>query len=230
MQPPSIVPAMSISGAGAYLRPHGVASQSLQPVAFSSGYLAGRTIRVHLEEIQKADVGRKFVQKDKRPLDPPPVVLCRFYEVLSRGSSRVEIEMDPEMMTDTVCHVELFPIPDGGGSVNAQPVHEDIPVLPPLLPTGLSSTSAVPMRPNPDVGTFESHRDVEPPMLHQADATHDLSSIPEELPPLHTALQSGYPQPQSSVQTSPGILQQDAIIDPEGQTSVSLPTDISSLL
>ena len=119
-------------------------------------------------------------------------------------------------MTDTVCHVELFPIPDGGGSVNAQPLHEDIPVLPPHLPMSLSSTSAVPMRPNSDVGTSESHRDVESPMLHPADATHDRSSIPEELPPLYTALQSGYPQPQSSVKTSPEILQQDAIINPEG--------------
>ncbi len=82
---------------------------------FESGPLAGRTVRVSLQELQKADHGRKYApsctlapakvlssesvlivvgipwsrygRKDKRPLDPPPVVQMKCYQIARQGSS-----------------------------------------------------------------------------------------------------------------------------------------------
>ncbi|KAI0372689.1 hypothetical protein BV20DRAFT_963751 [Pilatotrama ljubarskyi] len=100
--------------AGAYVCPRIVPSDIGRPVTFSSGLCAGRTVRVELEEIQKADLGRKYARKDKRPLDPPPVVVCRYYEVLDTGSGRIaEQEIDPEQVAvGAICHVDLFPVPN----------------------------------------------------------------------------------------------------------------------
>ncbi|KAJ2975928.1 hypothetical protein NUW54_g11652 [Trametes sanguinea] len=68
---------------------------------------------MELQEIQKPDLGRKFARKDKRPLDPPPVVLCRFYETLNGPDGRrIEVEMDPATPSlGAVCHLDLFPVP-----------------------------------------------------------------------------------------------------------------------
>ncbi|CDO69481.1 hypothetical protein BN946_scf184662.g1, partial [Trametes cinnabarina] len=43
----------------------------------------------------------RYATKDKRPIDPPPVVFCRFFEVVDRGNGAgpVEVEIDP---TDAV--------------------------------------------------------------------------------------------------------------------------------
>ncbi|KAL7280908.1 hypothetical protein ACG7TL_005852 [Trametes sanguinea] len=91
----------------AYPRPHAVPREIGRPVRYDYGHLAQRTIRVEVEEIQKADLGRKYTRKDKRPLDPPPVVLCRFYELIERdnGNPPVEVDVDPDEMVD------LFPVP-----------------------------------------------------------------------------------------------------------------------
>ena len=90
------------------------------PHHVSSGVFAGRTIRAELEEVQKADLGRKCAdpprpapiqahlnmqnmgsgalsaldgrqrtaRKDRRPLDPPPVIALRIYEVFNVGTDR----------------------------------------------------------------------------------------------------------------------------------------------
>lgn len=90
------------------------------PHYVTSGVFAGRTIRAELEEVQKADLGRKCAdpprpapiqahlgmqnidsgplsaldgrqrtaRKDRRPLDPPPVVALRLYEVFNVGTDR----------------------------------------------------------------------------------------------------------------------------------------------
>ncbi|KAI9056496.1 hypothetical protein FKP32DRAFT_1615973 [Trametes sanguinea] len=83
------------------------------PHTFTIGLLSPRTIRVRLEEIQKPDLGRKYARKDKRPLDPPPVVLCRFYNITKgRDGKFIEIEMDPEQPAmGAICHLDLFPVP-----------------------------------------------------------------------------------------------------------------------
>ncbi|THU96916.1 hypothetical protein K435DRAFT_616575, partial [Dendrothele bispora CBS 962.96] len=58
------------------------------PIRFTSGQFSGRTIRAELEEIQKADLGRK-------PLDPPPVVILRLFDVIEEGTDgRIEREIE----------------------------------------------------------------------------------------------------------------------------------------
>ncbi|KAI0640793.1 velvet factor-domain-containing protein [Trametes meyenii] len=96
--------------ANAYLRPEPLGSGCGKPVTLSAGPLAGRTVRVELEEIQKADAGRKYGRKDRRPIDPPPVVLCRFFEVIDRAGVIHEEELGPEESSlGAVCHIDLFP-------------------------------------------------------------------------------------------------------------------------
>ncbi|CDO70068.1 hypothetical protein BN946_scf184601.g21 [Trametes cinnabarina] len=77
------------------------------PQTFATGVLTSRTIRIELEEIQKPDHGHK------RPLDPPPVVLCRFFELVNGlGGTQVEVELDPDYPSmGMICHLELFPVP-----------------------------------------------------------------------------------------------------------------------
>ncbi|KAI0763493.1 velvet factor-domain-containing protein [Trametes elegans] len=83
----------------AYPRPHGVQAADAPgaPVSFTSGFFAGRTLRVELEEIQKADLGRKYLDVSR-----------------SSPDGRVqEVAVDPEFATlGAVCHVDLFPLPD----------------------------------------------------------------------------------------------------------------------
>lgn len=77
--------------------PTGIGLCSL-PIRFECGQFAGKIIRSELCEIQKADLGRKYAsgslpypliinvcryaRVDRRPLDPPPVVILKFFEVL----------------------------------------------------------------------------------------------------------------------------------------------------
>ncbi|KAF8492459.1 velvet factor-domain-containing protein [Gautieria morchelliformis] len=62
------------------------------PIRFASGPYTGQTIRAELQEAQKADMGRKFATRDRRPLDPPPV------EIPAEG---------PEVV-GLICHVDLY--------------------------------------------------------------------------------------------------------------------------
>ncbi|KAI0372687.1 hypothetical protein BV20DRAFT_978121 [Pilatotrama ljubarskyi] len=130
--------------AGTYPRPQIVPSDIGQPVSFSGGIFAGRTVRAELEEIQKADLGRKYARKDKRPLDPPPVVMCRFYDVLHQDLGRLaEQQVDPEQIVlGAICHVDLFPIPS---------YDEPVPKLKPGL-HGAFSSAAPPVQP-PSAGS-----------------------------------------------------------------------------
>ncbi|KAG6853432.1 hypothetical protein C0991_004432 [Blastosporella zonata] len=43
--------------------------------------------RLSLQELQKANVGRKCAIVDRRPIDPPPVVLLRLFRVYNAGTS-----------------------------------------------------------------------------------------------------------------------------------------------
>lgn len=86
------------------------------PVSFVSGQFAGRTIRFELQELQKAESGRKkvfrpllytsskgpdwfahrYAKVDRRPLDPPPAVLLRVIEVRDAESGQWEGELASE--------------------------------------------------------------------------------------------------------------------------------------
>ncbi|KAB5592674.1 Velvet factor [Ceratobasidium theobromae] len=84
-----------------------------KPIRNVSGPFAGRTIRSQLEEYQKPDLGRKFARRDRRPVDPPPVVRLRMYEVLDEGSPEEreeELHADSIETTGLVAHVDLFAV------------------------------------------------------------------------------------------------------------------------
>ncbi|KAI0078042.1 hypothetical protein K474DRAFT_1620043 [Panus rudis PR-1116 ss-1] len=89
-----------------------------QPVTFVDGFFEDRTVRAELEEIQKADLGRKYALKDRRPLDPPPVVQVRLFEVFNVGTpDEHEEEFDHGEYSDVmslgmICHADLFPVYD----------------------------------------------------------------------------------------------------------------------
>lgn len=83
-----------------------------------TGPHTGKTIRMELFELQKADLGRKsvkglivhnrqltslirYAKVDRRPLDPPPVVLLKIYEVQTGlHGDQVETETPYELSID----------------------------------------------------------------------------------------------------------------------------------
>jgi len=79
-----------------------------------TGMFAGRTIRAEVNEIQKANVGRKYAaSKDRRALDPPPVTELRIYDVRTAGngvSQETEIDYRGLQPTGLICHVEVFQV------------------------------------------------------------------------------------------------------------------------
>ncbi|KAG9313768.1 velvet factor-domain-containing protein [Chiua virens] len=85
------------------------------PIQFVSGSFAGKTLRAELTEIQKADLGRKYARVDRRPLDPPPVVLLKLYQVFNHGTeAQYEREIQDYSEVNTLgllCNVDLYPVP-----------------------------------------------------------------------------------------------------------------------
>ncbi|KZT28279.1 hypothetical protein NEOLEDRAFT_1176016 [Neolentinus lepideus HHB14362 ss-1] len=86
-----------------------------QPVEFIAGRFVGQTMRAELQELQKADLGRKYARKDRRPLDPPPIVQVRLFRVYNLDTDREveeEIENYEEVQTfGLLCHIDLFQVP-----------------------------------------------------------------------------------------------------------------------
>ncbi|TFK82176.1 hypothetical protein K466DRAFT_311404 [Polyporus arcularius HHB13444] len=104
-----------VSDQGPYAVPLSVGpSAAGGPITFTHGPFAGKTVRTSAAEIQKADAGRKFARKDKRPLDPPPVVQVRFFEVVHAGTPRQYeqeiLDFDDTLTLGLVCQVDLFPV------------------------------------------------------------------------------------------------------------------------
>ncbi|KAG6917225.1 hypothetical protein DXG01_003339 [Tephrocybe rancida] len=83
---------------------------------FSSGKFEHQYIRVELQEIQKADMGRKYANVDRRPLDPPPVVLLRLFRVYNHGTDyQFEEEFPNYREVETmgiICSLDLFSVPE----------------------------------------------------------------------------------------------------------------------
>ncbi|KDQ56985.1 hypothetical protein JAAARDRAFT_58465 [Jaapia argillacea MUCL 33604] len=94
---------------------HAAASVIGQPVHFIQGEYTGQTVRATLSEIQQAKLGRKYARKDRRPLDPPPVVELKLYRVYNLGTDReVEVEIEDHGNSQNggrICHIDLFPVP-----------------------------------------------------------------------------------------------------------------------
>ncbi|EMD37761.1 hypothetical protein CERSUDRAFT_94754 [Gelatoporia subvermispora B] len=117
-----------------------------EPVTFVAGQFAGQTIRTQLEELQKADLGRKYARKDRRPVDPPPVVRLRMIRIINYGTpDKFEEEItqyDDLIAFGLTCHLDLFPIrgENGSGSLpwenmghTGQRSTEPSPALPPAF-------------------------------------------------------------------------------------------------
>ncbi|KAF4613129.1 hypothetical protein D9613_011072 [Agrocybe pediades] len=87
-----------------------------QPIYFATGSYRGLTIRMELHEIQKADLGRKYARVDRRPLDPPPVVHLKMFEVQNTGPDdepvERELDYDDTHVLGLLCTVDLFPVPE----------------------------------------------------------------------------------------------------------------------
>ncbi|CAE6515264.1 unnamed protein product [Rhizoctonia solani] len=84
-----------------------------KPIRNVGGPFAGRTIRSELEEYQKPDLGRKFAKRDRRPVDPPPVVRLRMFELRDEGTPNQreqEISAESVETTGLVAHVDLFAV------------------------------------------------------------------------------------------------------------------------
>ncbi|KAF8897066.1 velvet factor-domain-containing protein [Gymnopilus junonius] len=84
------------------------------PVTFETGQFAGRTIRVELSELQKAQSGRKYAKVDRRPLDPPPTVHLRLFEIVQQDQEGnwEESELLNVLNVGLMCTVDLFPVPE----------------------------------------------------------------------------------------------------------------------
>ncbi|KAJ3793950.1 velvet factor-domain-containing protein [Lentinula aff. detonsa] len=93
------------------LYPTGIGLCSL-PIRFECGQFAGKIIRSELCEIQKADLGRKYARVDRRPLDPPPVVTLKVFEVLDEAAPERVRELTSEEIEilGLLCTVDLFPV------------------------------------------------------------------------------------------------------------------------
>ncbi|EIN08303.1 hypothetical protein PUNSTDRAFT_120708, partial [Punctularia strigosozonata HHB-11173 SS5] len=81
----------------------------------STGHSAGY-IRVELQELQGADRGRKYGVKDRRPLDPPPVVQLRLHRTIDIGGNNL-VEREIEDYRDVqvsglICHIDAYPWPE----------------------------------------------------------------------------------------------------------------------
>ncbi|KAH9926317.1 uncharacterized protein BXZ73DRAFT_102998 [Epithele typhae] len=120
---PAHLPAVDLVLAHAPLRPRQQASASPPPLApqvggwfpFDAGPLAARVVRFTIDEIQQASRGRRYGQADKRPLDPPPVVRLRAFQLQHAGTPyEAEVELDSyddQLTHDLICHIDLFSVP-----------------------------------------------------------------------------------------------------------------------
>ncbi|EMD37615.1 hypothetical protein CERSUDRAFT_114268 [Gelatoporia subvermispora B] len=122
------------------------------PVTFAFGPLAGYTIRGELEKMQKAESGRKFTQKDRRPLDPPPVARLRLFQIVNLGTPR-EYEVEFEHYEEAVafgmtCHLDIFPVCGGDDTTSVPSDDMEQPQmieLPPLLPSAIATSQLLPL-------------------------------------------------------------------------------------
>ncbi|KAH8831727.1 velvet factor [Flagelloscypha sp. PMI_526] len=73
------------------------------PILHTGGQFAGQTIRMEIVEIQQAERGRKYAAVDRRPIDPPPVLLLSIFRVENAGTPfQKEVELDnyEDVLTD----------------------------------------------------------------------------------------------------------------------------------
>ncbi|EIN12888.1 hypothetical protein PUNSTDRAFT_50106 [Punctularia strigosozonata HHB-11173 SS5] len=70
-------------------------------------------LRVELREIQSANRGRKFGVKDRRAVDPPPVVQLQAFRTVHDGINFFEVEVEDYSAVEVsglICHLDVFPL------------------------------------------------------------------------------------------------------------------------
>ncbi|EJT96651.1 hypothetical protein DACRYDRAFT_25588 [Dacryopinax primogenitus] len=99
---------------------------------FTAGPLIGKTIRAELTEMQSPDINRKtstpMDRIERRPLDPPPVVRLRLFEIEHEGKSQERVsELNPGAsfaFSGFVCHIDLFPVKEPAGFIGPKPMKQ----------------------------------------------------------------------------------------------------------
>ncbi|EKM78520.1 hypothetical protein AGABI1DRAFT_92801 [Agaricus bisporus var. burnettii JB137-S8] len=93
------------------------ASHNVNPILVNrriyctSGQFAGHFVRYELEEVQRASLGRKYARVDRRPLDPPPVVLVKIWRYCPETGNEEEYDYDDVLTHGLLCTVDLFRVP-----------------------------------------------------------------------------------------------------------------------
>lgn len=150
------------------------------PIRFSSGQFRGRCVRAELIEIQKADLGRKYARVDRRPLDPPPVVQLRLYNVHNEGTdheSEQEVQDYDEIQNiGLLCNVDLFPVSTQTDS-SSEP--GPLPHLPPQL-----APAVQPIHPPSGAGGYPPHSILSTDQLPASSSSSKLPVSDAKLPHL----------------------------------------------
>ncbi|KAJ7796951.1 velvet factor-domain-containing protein [Mycena olivaceomarginata] len=117
------------------------------PIYFTAGQFAGKIIHATLQEMQAPVFGRKTIsefreaQVDRRPLDPPPVVWLRLFEIFNIGTAcetQLEMNYDDIDPSGLMCTVEMFPVPR---PESVLPNAFEMPTAVPLPPSTYCSTT-----------------------------------------------------------------------------------------
>ncbi|KZT29833.1 hypothetical protein NEOLEDRAFT_1127707 [Neolentinus lepideus HHB14362 ss-1] len=80
------------------------------------GQFASQGLRPGLVELQRPKLGRKYAVKDRRPLDPPPIVKLQAYRTVEtrRGWEEEKLVEDYTSFHELglICYVDLFEVPE----------------------------------------------------------------------------------------------------------------------
>ncbi|KAH6913995.1 velvet factor-domain-containing protein [Coprinopsis sp. MPI-PUGE-AT-0042] len=109
------------------------------PQMVLSGQFGGKTIRAELQELQKAELGRKYARVDRRPLDPPPVVLLRVFHIKSSSAGVTyerELPCDEIRNLGIMCTVDLFPVPEQSTNLSSNGLQVAQPPAMPMYRSG----------------------------------------------------------------------------------------------
>ncbi|KAF8909637.1 velvet factor-domain-containing protein [Gymnopilus junonius] len=203
-----------------------------KPIYFSSGPFQGRTVRMELQEIQKANLGRKYARVDRRPLDPPPVVHLRMFEIHNPGSEaevEKEMEYDDVQVLGLLCTVDLFPVPEPGSVTRTN--HDLSPTASSAPPTQTafypSPSPSSPLIQSP--GSAHGYRHYKLPFSSTASGSRIPShfsgyALPsEETVDIVHHLENGAPITESSKQTQALVgatFVQPVVMDYQGSKSI----------
>ncbi|KAI6126719.1 velvet factor-domain-containing protein [Pisolithus sp. B1] len=205
--------------------PRMIGSWVNRPIHYVSGHFQGQTIRAELKEIQKADLGRKYARVDRRPLDPPPVVQLKLYQVFNYGTdTQYERELCDYSEVQTLgllCCVDLFPVPVHSTLESAQVSGRE-----PRQFSRVTSSLDLPESSSSRAPNYHrySHYGANP----HTTATQNLSSSHENIPPLPssaalTYFDGSHPITEDMKRTaflSGALFVQPAVIDYNGRKAL----------